>query len=374
MRKRVVVSVFWVMGIFSLSVTAADPIKIAAIFAQTGIAATHNAPFIQMVELAVEELNGQSGLLDRPVELIVLDNQSTPLGSRLAAKEAVRLQVIAVIGASWSSHSLAVAPILQQAGIPMITPDSTNPKVTRIGNYIFRVCFTDSFQGRAMAQFAYTEQGARTAIVLKIINEEYSLTLAESFVNAFKQYGGKVLLEESYKGKAVDFKDILKRVKTLQPDVVFVPGYARDSGLLIKQAVSMGIQTTFLGGDGWSGQIYDYGVDALEGSYHSTHWHPNIRFPQSVHLQKIYKQKYAKEIPVMTAALEYDAVMLLADAVHRAGTFDRARIRDALAETQGFQGATGMITFDKHGDPLNKEVIIIKLEKGESVYFQTVTP
>ncbi len=375
MRKIVVISILGLAGMFSLSANAAEPIKIAAIFAKTGIAGKDNAPEVQMVELSVEEINNQGGLLGRPIELIIIDNKSSPVGSSMAARKAVQLGVTAVIGAAWSSHSLQIAPILQQAKISMITGGSTNPKVTRIGNYIFRTCFIDSFQAQAMAQFAYTELGARTAIVLEIINEEYSLTLAELFSKSYQQYGGKVILKESYVNDSVDFANLLKKVKTLHPDVVYVPGYARDSGLLIKQAASMEIQTTFLGADGWAGPlIYDIGGNALEGNYYSAHWHHDVSFPQSIHMKKMYYQKYKSKIPSINAPLSYDAVMLLADAIHRAGTFDRARIRQALSETKGFQGATGTITFDEHGDPLNKPVVIMKLGKDGPMYFKSIQP
>ena len=226
-----------------------------------------------------------------------------------------------------------------------------------------------------MAQFAYTELKARTAIVLEIINEEYSLALAELFGTSFQQYGGKVILKRSYENSAVDFENLLKKVKMLQPDVVYVPGYARDCGLLIKQAVSMGIQKTFLGADGWAGSlIYTFGGNALEGNYYSAHWHPDVRSSQSVHLQKMYKQKYAREIPHLNSPLTYDAVMVLADAIQRANSLDVKRIRDALAETKGFQGATGTITFDENGDPLNKSVVIMKLGKTDQMYFKTIKP
>jgi branched-chain amino acid transport system substrate-binding protein len=375
MKKIVIINLIWIIGMFSYPAIAVEPVKIAAIFAKTGIAVSHNAPHIQIVELAVEEINNQGGLLGRPIELIILDNKSTPVGSTIAAKKAVQLQVPAVIGASWSSHSLQMAPVLQQAEIPMITGSSTNPKVTRLGNYIFRTCFIDSFQAKSMAQFAYTDLGARTAIVLEIINEEFSLTLAELFVRSFQQYGGNVILKESYENDTVDFSNILQKVKTLQPDVVYVPGYVRDSGLLIKQAVSMGIRKTFLGADGWAGSlIYKYGGNALEGNYYSAHWHPKVNFPQSVHLQKLYKQKYGGEISNMNAPLTYDAVMLLADSIRRAKSLDAKKIRDALAGTKGFQGATGTITLDEQGDPLNKPMVIMKLGKNAPIYFKTNQP
>jgi len=375
MKKIVIISLIWLIGMVSFPAIAVEPVKVAAIFAKTGIAATNQLPHIQCVELAVEQINSQGGLLGRPVELLVLDNKSSPIGSSMAAKKAVELQVLAVVGAAWSSHSLQMAPVLQEAKIPMITGSSTNPKVTLIGNYIFRTCFIDSFQAQAMAQFAYTDLGAKTAIVLEIINEEFSLTLAELFVRSFQQYGGKVILKESYENDTVDFSKILQKVKTLQPDVIYVPGYVRDSGLLIKQAVSMGIRKTFLGADGWAGSlIYTYGGDALEGNYYSAHWHPNVRFPQSVHFQKMYQQKYGSEISNMNAPLTYDAVMLLADSIRRASSLDASKIRDALAETNGFQGATGTITFDEQGDPLNKPVVIMKLGKDAPIYFKTNQP
>lgn len=375
MKKIAIINLIWLIGVISFPAIAVEPVKIAAIFAETGIATSHNAPHIQMVKLAVEEINNQGGLLGRPAELIIIDNKSTPIGSTIAAKKAVQLRVPAVIGASWSSHSLQMASVLQQAEIPMITGSSTNPKITRIGNYIFRTCFIDSFQAKSMAEFAYIDLGARTAGVLEIINEEFSLTLAELFVSSFQQYDGKVILNESYENNAVDFSNILQKVKTLQPDVVYVPGYVRDSGLLIKQAVSLGIQRTFLGADGWAGSlIYNYGGDALEGNYYSAHWHPEVNFPQSVQLQKLYKQKYGSEISNMNAPLTYDAVMLLADSIRRANSLDPKKIRDAIAETKGFQGATGNITLDEQGDPLNKPMVIMKLGKNAPMYYKTYQP
>jgi branched-chain amino acid transport system substrate-binding protein len=222
---------------------ATETIKIAAIFAKTGIAGKDNAPNFEGVSLAVEEINGQGGLLGRQLEVIELDNSSNSIGSKQAALKAVELDVVAVIGAAWSSHSLAIAPVLQQKQIPMISPISTNPKVTLIGNFIFRVCFTDPFQGKVMAQFAYRDLKARTAIVLTNVNSDYSIGLAEFFQKSFTQSGGKVLWEGDYKEKAIDFSTTLEKVRLLQPNVVFVPGYIQDSGLIIKQAKKMEIRS-----------------------------------------------------------------------------------------------------------------------------------
>jgi branched-chain amino acid transport system substrate-binding protein len=327
------------------------------------------------VQLAVEKVNQRGGLLGRPIELVLLDNRSTPIGSSLAAKKAVELEVLAVIGAAWSSHSLRMAPVLQKAKIPMITGSSTNPRVTLYGNYIFRTCFIDSFQSQAMAQFAYSQLGARTAAVLEIINEEFSLTLAKLFAESFEEKGAKVLFRGSYQNDAVDFEAILAKVKKLRPDVIYVPGYARDCGLLIKQAANMGITAIFLGGDGWAGPlIYETGGRALEGNYYSAHWHYGVRFPESVELQNLYENMHHKKIPHMNAPLGYDAVLLLADAVVRANSLNRDKIRDALAHTKAFHGATGTITMNANGDPIDKPVVIMRLGRSAPDYFTTIQP
>ncbi len=373
MGKRTVIFLFLLPALLSEPAAGARPVKIAAVFSATGIAAAHNGPMIEMTELAVAEVNRAGGLLGRPIELIHLDNQSKPLGASLAAEEAVDRGVTAVIGGHWSSHSLAMAPVLQAAGIPMISPTSTNPEVTRIGDYIFRACFLDSFQGNAMGRFAATELGARTAAILRNIDEAYSLTLADYFKDSFLAHGGSVPMDEGYRGKAVDFSEILQGVARLSPSVVYIPGYTRDSGLIIKQAAAMGVETTYIGGDAWD-EISEYAGKALDGSYHSSPWHPKVPFARSIHLRKIYRKTFGREISSINAPLAYDAVLLLADAVERAGSLDRRRIRDALAATQGFRGATGVISFDENGDPRDKAVIVLRFEGDTARYHETLHP
>ena len=363
-----------ISGIFAMA-EATETIKIAAIFAKTGIAGKDNAPNFEGVSLAVEEINGQGGLLGRQLEVIELDNSSNSIGSKQAALKAVELDVVAVIGAAWSSHSLAIAPVLQQKQIPMISPISTNPKVTLIGNFIFRVCFTDPFQGKVMAQFAYRDLKARTAIVLTNVNSDYSIGLAEFFQKSFTQSGGKVLWEGDYKEKAIDFSTTLEKVRLLQPNVVFVPGYIQDSGLIIKQAKKMEIRSIFLGGDGWSGdRMYEYGGKAIEGGYYSQHWHSKVPFHRSQQLQANYHRKYGTKILPGVLPTSYDAVMVLADAIRRAQSLKHKKIRDTLAVTKNFQGATGTITIDENGDPVNKDAVIMKFENGTTVFVKTLKP
>ncbi len=362
-------------AVFPLPAFAADQVRIAAIFSETGIAVDHNKPAIEGAILAVEDINENGGVMGLPIELMVIDNRSTPIGSKLAAVKASDMGVTAVIGSIWSSHSDAMATVLQKAKIPMITPGSTKTGVTRKGDYIFRICFIDSFQGPAMAGFAYDDLGARTAVVFTNINEPYSVNLASHFIKAFTGRGGQLLQSRHYKGSAVDFTGILKKGMLSRPDVYFVPGYSRDSGLLIKQAVKLGIETTFLGCDAWDGSvIFEYGGDALKGSYYSTHWHPQVTFPRSHYFKKLYRKKFGNREITSPVILTYDAVMVLADAIGRAGSLDRISIRNALAETKNFKGATGNISFDANGDPVDKEMSIIRFGRSRQFFVKSMRP
>ncbi len=350
-----------------------DPVRIAVVLALTGIAAEDNLPAVQAAELAAEEANITGGVLGRPVELEFIDNRSTPIGSKHAAELAVQSGAVGVIGPLWSSHAMPAAAVMQKARIPMITPTATKPEITMTGDCIFRICMSDDFQGLVMARFASERLGAKTAVVLKNINEGYSVTLADMFTRSFEEIGGEVLWQGVYRGTAVNFKDVLDQVRGFRTDVLFIPGYARDSGLLVRQAVKMDIRPTFLGGDGWGENMRYYGGDALVGAYYTTHYHPEVPFAQNRALQKLYQQRFDLEkVTDMRIPLTYDAVAVLVDAVRRAGAPDRESIREALAATKKFQGATGTITFDQNGDPKAKEAIILKFEKEKSVFIHSM--
>jgi branched-chain amino acid transport system substrate-binding protein len=355
---------------------AANAVKIAAIFSQTGIAAEGNAQAIEAVQMAVDDINAAGGLLGAPLELLLLDNQSTPLGSLAAARDAVAARVAAVVGPSRSSQAIAVAKVLQKANIPMITPDATDPQITRIGDNIFRACLSDEFQGQRLAQFARRDLKAKTAVVLVNNTEAYSIGLAAVFTATFSQNGGRTLWEGDYKGNAIDFAAPLETVRQLHPDLLFIPGYSRDSGLIAKQAASMGIKTCFLGGDGWDGgDIIDYGGQALEGSFYMTHWHPDVSFPSSGPFIRAFQDKIGARTAIMASGpLAYDAVNLLADAIIRAGSSESDRIRNALSATRHFEGVSGRIRFDANGDPLEKSACIIQIRNSQLHLYRTISP
>lgn len=365
---------FSISMIIPLSAMAAEPIKVAAIFPKSGDGIANSVFSFRGVSLAAEEINAQGGILGRQMEIIELDNRTTPIGSKIAASKAVRHDVTAVIGAGWSSNSLAMAPILQKAGIPMITSVSTNPKVTLEGNYIFRVCFTDPFQGKIMAQFAIQDLSTQTAVIMTKIDSDYSMGVSQYFKDAFLREKGKILAEEKYLRQTMDFTDSLEKIRALKPDAVYVPGHSRDSSFLIRQAAKLGIRTHFLGGDGWDIAMLKFAGKAAEGNYYSHHWHSEVPYPSSRKLLADYYRKYGKGFVSSMCPLAYDAVMVLADAIRRAQSTDRKQIRDALASTKAFKGATGTITFDENGDPLNKEGVILTFADGKVAFVKSVKP
>lgn len=224
---------------------AAETIKVAAIFAKTGKVATENQNPLNGVRFAIDEVNRQGGVLGQQLELLEFDNKSTAIGSKIAAKHAVDAGVLAVFGASWSSHSLAMAPVLQAAKIPMLSPYSTNPQVTLVGDYIFRICYTDLFQGKILANFSFKDLGAQTAAVLINADSQYSEGLANYFIKIFQELGGTIVLTHNYLEKTADFTNFLESIQTLQPDVVFHPGHTQVSAFVLKQAHSAGITPPF---------------------------------------------------------------------------------------------------------------------------------
>ena len=348
-----------------------ETIKIGVILAVTGDAAITNNHQYEVVKFAIDEVNVNGGILGKKIELLLIDNQSTGLGSKKAALQAVDAGVVAVVGPAWSSHALGAAPVLQEARIPMVATSATNPNVTLIGDYIFRVSFIDSFQGEVAANYAIKDLGAKSAVVLTNAGSRYSTGLAEFFMKNFQELGGSILWEGDYLASEIDFKKVLDKTKGLSPDVIYLPGYNKDSGFIIKQARKMGISAPFLGGDGWGPDIIKYGGDYISGNYYSESWHVDDPREESRSFIKRYENQYGR---TKTTPLPYDAVMIIVDAIKRANSIDPEKIQKALAQTKDFAGTTGNITFDENGDPINKPVVILKFENGKPSYVKTINP
>ena len=347
-------------------------IKIAVILAKTGAAAITHENMFKVMQLAEEEINANGGILGREIEIIEIDNQSTSIGAKNAAETAVLSDVIAVIGCARSSNSLAAAPILQKAGIIMISPSSTNPEVTLVGDYIFRICFLDSLQGKIMANFAINELNCRSAVVLTNTSYSYSMDLSEYFIKQYIALGGEILWVGDFIENMSDFSSLLSGIKELNPDVIYLPAYVRDSGFIIRQAREMGISSVFLGGDGWGPEIFEYGLDDVNGSYLTDHWYYELDRNNSMEFVRKFEDKFNTR-PSSGSALTYDAISILLYAIEQAGTFDSETIRKHLAIIEDFNGITGDISFDENGNPI-KSAVILKLENNERVFVKYIEP
>lgn len=358
--------------LFPSMLRPAEPIKIASIYAHSGVAAdSSNISSITGVRNGIEEVNSRGGILGRRLELIELDNLSTPIGSKVAAEKAIRYQVTAIIGADWSSHTLAIAPVAQANKTPLISNISTNQEVTKVGDYIFRVCFTDAFQGKVMAKFAREDLKARSAVLIVDLTSDYSMGLAREFRSHFEQLGGTVIGQIEYLLKQPDFARMALKAKALRPDVAFIPSYD-ESATIVRHLQENGVKAIPLGGDGWeSVRFFEKGGSAIPRGYYSTHWTETIDREESRKFVQRYRKDHA--LIIASEALGYDAVLLLADAIYRAGSTDRVRVRDALAATKDFQGVTGTISFHSHRDPV-KSAVIMEIKDGSPHYFKSILP
>ena len=352
----------------------ANVIKIGEYASLTGKEATFGQSSHNGTELAVDELVAAGGLLGKPLRLITEDNQSKAGESQTVVNKLIaRDGVVAILGEVASSRSLEAAPVCQNAKIPMISPSSTNPDVTKTGDYIFRVCFIDPFQGTVMADFAKKSLQVQNVAVFTDVKSDYSKGLARFFKERHLANGGKIVAEFDFNGGDTDFKAQLTAIKGTNPQAIFVPGYYTDVALICIQAKQLGLQVPIFGGDGWeSDKLVEIGRDAVEGQHFSTHYHPEVGTPKSRQFVEAYKKRYGAA-PDAMAALGYDSVMILADAIRRANSAEPAKIRDALAATKNFDAVTGMITIDANRDA-SKAAVILRVDKGTFKYLETVSP
>ncbi len=354
---------------------AGDGIPIAAVYSLTGRAVSSSRLSLEGVRMAVQEVNRRGGVLGKPLSLVEIDNRSTPIGSKAAAMEAVRQGVVAIVGSVWSSHSLAVARVAQEHSIPMVSNISTHPDVTRVGDCIFRACFTDPFQGLVMARFAREELHARSAVVVSDVASDYSVGLAHEFVKHFEKDGGEVLREVHYKHHQESFEETVRLAGKGQPEILFIPGHD-ESGAIFREADRQGISAVCLGGDGWETETFLERVGRIERrGYFCSHWHRDADTEASRRFVALWKGRERADADAVNAAaaLAYDAVMLIADALERAGSTDRNRLRASLAQTRNFEGVTGRIRFNEQGDPV-KDALIMEVSGGVVRHLQRVTP
>lgn len=345
----------------------------------TGGTATFGKNTQNGIEMAIAEANAKGGVLGKKVVLQTEDNASRADESVTAVQKLISSDnVLVVLGDVASSNSLAAAPICQKSKVPMVSPTSTNPKVTQVGDYIFRTCFIDPFQGTVCARFARDNLKAKTVAVLVDNKSDYSQGLAKYFVEEFSKTG-KIVSTSYYTAGDADFRAQLTNIKAKNPDLIFLPGYYTEVGAIASQARQLGMKQPFLGGDGWdSPKLTEIGKDAVQGAYFSTHYSPESDDPRVQKFGADYKKMFNGQTPDAMSAVAYDATNIVFAAIEKANATepneaDRAKIRDALAATKNFPGVTGDITIDKDRNAV-KPLVILQVKGNKFAYVTTVKP
>ncbi|MGE5086086.1 MAG: ABC transporter substrate-binding protein [Bacillota bacterium] len=372
--KRLFISLLMVLPLLASCTKKDNEIVIGEYDSLTGSDATFGLGSNKGIRLAFDEINAAGGIKGKKLSLVTVDDQGKNEEAVSAVKRLItQNNVVAIIGGVASGRSKAAAPITQEKGIPFISPASTNPDVTKIGDYVFRVCFIDPFQGSVMAKFATETLKVKKVAVLRDVKNDYSVGLADAFVNDFKKRGGEIVTDVSYQAGDIDFKAQLTQIRSKAPDAIYVPGYYTEVGLIAQQARQLGIKAPLMGGDGWdSDKLNEIGKEAINGSYFSNHYTTESTDPAVTEFIKKYKAKY-NETPGSFAALAYDAAKILAAAIERAPNLSGKAIRDELAKTKDFPGVTGKITLNENRDAV-KSAVIIQVDGPNRKYITTVTP
>jgi branched-chain amino acid transport system substrate-binding protein len=342
--------------------------------ALTGSEAAFGSSTVNGVRIAAEEINASGGILGRKIRLYVEDDQGrAEEAASVVTKLVTSNGVVALIGENSSNQSLAAAPIAQSSGVPMISPSSTNPAVTEKGDYIFRVCFTDPYQGKALAAFVRNNLKLDTAAILVDKKNDYSVGLAGVFRKELEALGGKIVAEVSYTGGDTEFRPQLTTIKAAAPAVLFIPGFYTEVGQIAIQARDLGLNVPLVGGDGWdSPAVIKIGGKAIEGSYFSDHYFVGDDRPVVTKFVAEYTKRHGDK-PEATAALGYDALYLFANAAKRAGSVDKKAVRDQIAATKDYQGVSGTISMGPDRNPI-KPVAMIKIENGQMNFAGWVKP
>ncbi len=359
----------------ALAARAQETIRVGEIACLTGKEASLGTSSHQGTQLAIDDVNAAGGVLGRKLELISEDTQSKPGEASTAVRKLIaREHVVAVLGEVASSRSLEAAPICQNSKIPMISPGSTSPKVTETGNYIFRVCYIDPFQGPVLAKFALTHLKAHRVAIFSSSTSAYSVGLAKYFKLAFVEGGGEVAAEPKYAEGDKDFKAQLTAIRAAGVDAIFSPGYYNEGALIVKQARELGIKVPVFGGDSWEAEdLITLGGDAMEGAYLCSHYSPEDPSPRVQAFVAEYQKRYGGDKPDSNASLGYDSVLVLADSIRRAGTTEHAALRDAIASTKNFDAVTGRITIDANRNA-SKNAVIIQVHNGHFQFVESVAP
>ncbi|PJI10106.1 MULTISPECIES: ABC transporter substrate-binding protein [Clostridium] len=357
-------------GCASSGGSGSDKIKIGAVLPLTGSIAAYGKSARNGLTLLENEVNKGGGINGKKVEFVYGDDENKPASAVNVGQKLINDdKVVAVVGPLTSTCANSLAPIAQRNKIPMVTGTGTNPKITQAGDYIYRTCFIDPFQGTVIAKFAASDLKAKTAAILYDNGNDYSKGLAEYFQKSFK---GKVVETETYNTGDQDFNAQLTKIKATNPDVILLPDYYSTVGMIAKQARSQGIKSTFLGGDGWdSDDLFKVGGDAVNGAYFSDHYSSQDTSSEVVKFVDSYKKKYGS-VPDSMAALNYDAGKVLIESIKKAGKTDPDAIKAALKSYNGTV-VSGKITFDKDRNAI-KSAVILNAKDNKFDFVKKVQP
>lgn len=361
------------------SETNANEIKIGINYELSGGTASYGQSSVEGITLAIDEVNAAGGVLGKTLVGVQGDNKSEPAeATSIATKLMTKDKVVAVLGPATSGNFKAQSPIAEKNKIPTISASATADDVTvdskGVKEYVFRLCFNDSFQGTAMATFATDNMKAKSAVIIMDSSSDYAKGLAENFTTAFEAAGSTIVDKAAYMAKDKDFNAILTKIKGQSFDIIYLPGYYEEAGLIIKQARALGITAPILGGDGFDSPtlLQLAGADALNNVYFSNHYSAIDQDPAVLKFIEDFKAKYGKE-PNAFNALGYDLGKYIADAITRAGSDDPAEITKALASTTEFKGVTGTFSMDENHNPV-KTISVIGLENGVQATSVEVEP
>ncbi|SHJ28745.1 amino acid/amide ABC transporter substrate-binding protein, HAAT family [Clostridium amylolyticum] len=357
-----------------------DTIKVGLNYELSGQVATYGQSLVSGIELAFEEINNNGGVLGKKIEVVKADNKSDNAESaNVATKLTTRDKVVAILGPATSGNTKAAAPIAVQNKVPLISASATADDVTvdsngKVREYVFKTCFSDSFQGVIMANFAYGDLGKKKAAVLVDSTSDYSKGLSKNFKETYSKLGGAIVTEQAYQAKETDFKAVLTKIKGTNPEVLFLPGYYEEVGLIIKQAKELGLNVPILGGDGYdSPKLVELaGKSALNDVYYTNHYSSKDNSPEVVKFKEAFNKKYGKD-PDAFNALGYDLAYFLADAIKRSGEVNPEKIKKALEATKDFKAITGKLSIDEKHNPV-KAITILQMKEGEQVFLKKLSP
>ena len=360
---------------------ASDEIKIGVVSEMTGSNATYGTSVVNGMKLALKEVNDKGGVNGKKVSIVVADSKSEPAEAANAMSKLVNQDKTPVVmGIFTSSSAIAAANVSESAKVPFLAIGATNPKVTlddktgKVKPNTFRVCFIDPFQGTVGANFVLNELKVKKAVIFVDNSSDYSKGLASFFKQAYLAKGGEVVGEEAYLQKDTDFKAVLTKIKTMNPEVLYVPGYYEEVGKIIKQARELGMDLPIVGGDGWdSPKLSEIaGASALNNTFFTNHYSPDTTSEASKAFVDAYVKTYNQK-PDAPAVLGYDGARLMMDAISRAGGTDGAKVSKALAETKNYKAVTGDTSLNETHDAV-KSAVIIEFKDGKQAYRATVKP